>query len=52
MNENEEKSKILKNSLIIVEKLANLSTQSYDNDEVVKLIKQARIIKNNKYFKL
>ena len=48
MNENEEKAKILKDSLTIVEKLANLSTISYDDDDIIKLIKQARIIKNNK----
>lgn len=52
MNENEEKAKILKDSLLVIQKLAKLSTQSYSDDDIVKLIKEARIIKNNKYFKL
>jgi len=57
MNETEEKSRILKEALRIVDELGKNTFEDNDElidvqDELQKLAKRARILKNNRYFKL
>ena len=57
MNETEEKSRILKEALSIVNELSKNTFEDNDElidvqDELQKLAKRARILKNNRYFKL
>ena len=57
MNEIEEKSRILKEALSIVNELSKNTIEDNDElidvqDELQKLAKRARILKNNRYFKL
>ena len=57
MNEAEEKSRILKEALRIVDELGKNTFEDNDElidvqDELQKLAKRARILKNNRYFKL
>ena len=57
MNEIEEKSRILKEALSIVNELSKNTFEDNDElidvqDELQKLAKRARILKNNRYFKL
>jgi len=53
MEENKEKARILKESLLVVNKLAELDVDNEnDIDEIDDLIKKSIKIKKNKYFKL
>ena len=57
MNETEEKSRILKEALSIVNELSKNTFEDNDElidvqDELQKLAKRARILKSNRYFKL
>ena len=57
MNEAEENSRILKEALRIVDELGKNTFEDNDElidvqDELQKLAKRARILKNNRYFKL
>ena len=53
MKEDKEKARILKDSLSIIDKLAELDVDDkYDIEDIYDLIKRAIVIKKNPYWKL